>query len=109
MSADNKKNILIHHETVNKLLLMKWEDGLETVLELKTLREHCPCANCAGEKDVFGNIYKGTPEIKTESSNVLSGIQPIGYYALRPFWMDGHNTGIYPFELLRSLSENKKD
>ena len=109
MSADNKKNILIHHETVNKLLLMKWEDGLETVLELKTLREHCPCANCAGEKDVFGNIYKGTPGTKTESSNVLSGIQPIGYYALRPFWMDGHNTGIYPFELLRSLSENKKD
>ena len=109
MSTDNKKNILIHHETVNELLLMKWEDGLETVLELKTLREHCPCANCAGEKDVFGNIYKGTPETKTESSNVLSGIQPIGYYALRPFWMDGHNTGIYPSELLRSLSENKKD
>ena len=109
MSTDNKKNILIHHETVNELLLMKWEDGLETVLELKTLREHCPCANCAGEKDVFGNIYKGTPETKTESSNVLSGIQPIVYYALRPFWMDGHNTGIYPFELLRSLSENKKD
>ena len=109
MSTDNKKNILIHHETVNELLLMKWEDGLETVLELKTLREHCPCANCAGEKDVFGNIYKGTPETKTESSNVLSGIQPIGYYALRPFWMDGYNTGIYPFELLRSLSENKKD
>ena len=78
MSTDNKKNILIHHETVNELLLMKWEDGLETVLELKTLREHCPCANCAGEKDVFGNIYKGTPETKTESSNVLSGIQPIG-------------------------------
>ena len=57
MPADNKKNILIHHETVNDLLLLKWEDGLEAVLELKTLREHCPCAHCAGEKDVFGNIY----------------------------------------------------
>ena len=109
MPADNKKNILIHHETVNDLLLLKWGDGLEAVLELKTLREHCPCAHCAGEKDVFGNIYKGAPEPKTESSNALSGIQPIGYYALRPFWMDGHNTGIYSFELLRSLCEEKQD
>ena len=51
MSEKNEKNKLIHHETVNGLLLLKWGDGLESVLEFHTLREHCPCANCAGEKE----------------------------------------------------------
>ena len=109
MTEKNEKNKLIHHETVNGLLLLKWGDGLESALEFQTLREHCPCANCSGEKDIFGNIYKGAPETKIENSNKLSGIQPIGYYALRPFWMDGHNTGIYSFELLRSLCEKSQN
>ena len=57
MSLD--KNKLITHEQINDLVLFKWEDGLEGYIPLKTLRQKCPCANCEGEKDVFGNIYKG--------------------------------------------------
>ena len=31
-------------------------------------------------------------------------VQMIGYYAVRPFWRGGHDTGIYRCELLRELS-----
>ena len=41
-----------------------------------------------------------------ENSFLLKGIQPVGYYALRPFWNDGHHSGIYSFEFLRTLCEN---
>ena len=71
--------------------------------EIKSIRDNCPCASCAGEKDVFGNVYKGPPQIKTEDSYIISGIQPVGYYALRPFWADGHSTGIFSFEFLFHL------
>ena len=100
------KNNLLTYESINDLMLFKWEDGLESYINLKTLREKCPCANCEGEKDVFGNIYKGNTSPINENSLLLKGLQPVGYYALRPFWKDGHHSGIYSFEMLRALCEN---
>ena len=102
----SEKNKLVTFETVNDLMLFKWEDGLESYINLKILREKCPCADCEGEKDVFGNIYKGDTKPMNENSFLLKGIQPVGYYALRPFWNDGHHSGIYSFEFLRTLCEN---
>ena len=102
----SEKNKLVTFETVNDLMLFKWGDGLESYINLKILREKCPCANCEGEKDVFGNIYKGDTKPMNENSFLLKGIQPVGYYALRPFWNDGHHSGIYSFEFLRTLCEN---
>ena len=101
------KNNLLSHEALNDLMLFKWEDGFESYINLKILREKCPCANCEGEKDVFGNIYKGENRPLNENSFLLNGIQPVGYYALRPYWKDGHHSGIYSFEMLRSLCENQ--
>ena len=101
------KNNLLSHEALNDLMLFKWEDGFESYINLKILREKCPCANCEGEKDVFGNIYKGDNKPLNENSFLLNGIQPVGYYALRPYWKDGHHSGIYSFEMLRSLCENQ--
>ena len=102
----SEKNKLVTFETVNDLMLFKWEDGLESYIKLKILRGKCPCADCEGEKDVFGNIYKGDTKPINENSFLLKGIQPVGYYALRPFWNDGHHSGIYSFEFLRTLCEN---
>ena len=96
---------LNHHEVLNNLLLIQWNDDSENALPLKGLRDNCPCANCAGETDVFGNIYKGPPQKMREESYLISGIQPVGYYAIRPFWKDGHSTGIYSFEFLKKLCE----
>ena len=46
------KNNLITYEPVNDFIVFKWGDGLESYIELKTLREKCPCANCEGETDI---------------------------------------------------------
>jgi DUF971 family protein len=32
--------------------------------------------------------------------------EPVGNYAVRLDWSDGHNTGIYTYEYLRQLSED---
>ena len=77
---------LNEYEVLNDLLLLQWGDGSENALPLKSLRDNCPCANCAGETDVFGNIYKGPPQIMNEKSYRIKGFQPVGYYAIRPFW-----------------------
>ncbi len=91
-------------EVVNDLLLIKWSDDTDSAIPLTLLRDNCPCASCAGEKDALGNIYIGPPQQMTQQSYQLRQLQPVGYYGLRPFWTDGHSTGIYTIELLKKIS-----
>lgn len=99
------KNLSIKaHEIVNELLLISLSDDSECIVALKLLREKCPCASCVGETDALGNLYKGPEKKLTENSILLNGVQPVGYYGVRPFWKDGHSTGIFTINLLKELS-----
>ena len=93
-----------NYEVVNNLLLVTFTDRTEAVINLEKLRQRCPCASCEGEKDALGNIYKGPEQKLNEISFLVSGLQPVGYYGLRPFWKDGHSTGIFTIKLLKELS-----
>jgi DUF971 family protein len=33
----------------------------------------------------------------------LTNIEPVGTYAIRFYWQDGHDDGIYNYELLRAM------
>ena len=97
--------ILKSYEVLNDMILLKWGDEAESFLHLKKMRENCPCANCAGEKDVFGNI-SGKREAKlVDGSLALNRISLVGSYAIRFFWKDGHSNGIYTFKYLKGLSD----
>ena len=86
-------------------LALKTQDSLEILVKLKKVRLSCPCANCSGEKDVFGNVYKArgsSPLLK--SSYEIRDIQPVGNYGIKIFWGDNHSNGIYTFDFLKKLS-----
>ena len=92
-------------ETMNDFILVSFSDETESIIPLEILRKKCPCADCSGEVDALGNLYKGPTKKLNDSSFQINGIQPVGYYGLRPFWKDGHSTGIFTIELLKELSE----
>ena len=85
-------------------LAISWNDGKETFIEYKTLRDNCPCAYCSGESDIFGNIYKGPNVKKMGAAYELKNVIKVGHYAIRITWGDGHNDGIFTHELLRKLN-----
>src|SRR5215475_3911383 len=86
---------------IGEELAIRWKDGVETYIRLEDLRRHCPCAVCAGEKDLLGHQYGGSPTLVPDSF-VLKSCAPIGGYAIQPVWADGHSSGIYSYEYLRS-------
>lgn len=90
-------------QIIGNELAIRWSDGGESFIPLLTLRRHCPCASCAGEKDIFGNEYKGPSKPITPAAAQLARLEPVGGYALQPVWGDGHNTGLYTYEYLRRL------
>ena len=93
---------------VGKELVIVWGDGREDYLPLEKLRRECPCAMCRGERDLLGNVYRGPNRPLTERSFQLVSQQPVGSYALQITWGDGHNDGIYSYELLRRLGTEAK-
>jgi len=90
-------------QIIGSELAIRWADGGESFIPLLTLRRHCPCASCAGEKDIFGTVYKGPDRPVTPAAVQLVRLEPVGGYALQPVWGDGHNTGLYTYEYLRRL------
>ena len=93
------------YEIVNDLLVIKWEDQEESYIPFETLRNNCPCAECKGETDALGNLYMGQGEPKSNAGKNLLSVKPVGYYALQLTWGDGHDSGIYRFELLKELGD----
>ena len=88
-------------------LFIKWEDDSESRINLKYLRDECPCANCKGETILF-KTYR--PEKKAEEKPEMykiKNIEIVGGYAIQITWKDGHNTGIYSWEYIKKLAENQ--
>lgn len=76
-----------------------WADGHKTKLEVRALRLACPCAGCIDE-------WSGQPRLDPASIPLTiapTSVRSVGLYALSIEFDDGHQSGIYPFELLRKL------
>jgi DUF971 family protein len=86
-------------------LSITWDDGHAGRSSVEYLRDCCPCAGCKGET-VLLHTYTPPPEDRgTPGRYEITGIQPVGSYAVQLFWNDGHSTGIYAWDLLRALCE----
>ena len=92
---------------VGNELAIVWDDGREDYLSLENVRRNCPCANCRGERDLLGNVYRGPQRPLTERSFQLVSHRAVGGYALQIRWADGHDDGIYSYETLRRMGEEQ--
>ena len=90
-------------QIIGSEIAIAWKDGSESYLPLEVLRRACPCAACGGEPDVLGRVIR--PEVTyTPASFRLKRFEVVGGYALKPSWEDGHDTGLYTFDYLRTLA-----
>jgi DUF971 family protein len=74
-----------------------WSGGPEATVPSVRLRDACPCAAC---------IEEGTGRKILDPSTIPPDvhpvrIDPVGNYAVQIQWSDGHNTGIYTWQVLR--------
>lgn len=81
--------------------MVEWMDGNGQAIPFAQLRRACPCALCTGELGRPGR-FQLDPDLHP-GEDELADIQLVGNYGLKVIWGDGHDTGIYRFELLRQL------
>ena len=95
-------NKLVQATVIGRELALAWGDGTESFVPFEKLRRMCPCAECQGEPDALGRVLRPQRSFG-EGAFELAGFQAVGGYALQLRWGDGHQSGIYSFELLRKL------
>lgn len=80
-----------------------WRDGHHSDYALPWLREHCPCATCNGVHGTAPEKSNASPFPMFKPVLKMNSVEPVGQYAIRIYWSDGHSTGIYSFDHLRNI------
>jgi DUF971 family protein len=80
-------------------LRIVWRDGHVSEYAPRRLRLACPCAGCVEE--MTGRPLLNPADVPEDI--MPEAIEYVGRYALRFRWSDGHDTGLYPWDLLRRL------
>ncbi len=80
-----------------------WQDGHHSEYGLQYLRDHCPCAMCGKVEKVPLAAEPSNPLPMFKPRARILDVEPVGRYAMRFFWSDGHSTGIYSYEHLRQI------
>ncbi len=88
-----------------------WRDGHKSAWSFAWLRAACPCATCHEERDADGRA-PGVARPKTvgllplyEAPPRPVEVTPVGKYALRFKWNDGHEAGLYSWDYLRNVCD----
>lgn len=83
-------------------LFVKFDNGYETTLTAELLRVESPSAEVQGH----GSGQKTTPAGK---ANVTIGaIEPVGNYAIRIRFSDGHDTGLFSWDILHDYGQRQQ-
>ena len=96
--------------TEGKGLEIDWQDGHKSAWTFAWLRDACPCATCNDEREK--KLSLNSSSHATASSSVLPMFKPkaraqaatqVGNYAIQISFTDGHSTGIYSYDQLRTI------
>jgi DUF971 family protein len=83
-----------------KHVFIEFADGVTATFDLAPLRLACPCAECNSRRQQ-GRSVSVLAETKPEEITITEAAMA-GAWGLNLDWSDGHSTGIYAFEKLRS-------
>ena len=88
-------------------LTIEWNDGHRSSHTWTHLRASCPCATCREDHGKPPDPFRIlTPaELAPKPPLKPVAMSPVGHYAYKIVWNDGHDTGIYTLEHLRALCE----
>jgi len=85
-----------------RVLTVAFDDGADYALTAELLRVMSPSAEVQGHSPEERVTVPGKKAVR------ILRIEPVGNYAARIVFDDGHNTGLFTWAYLRELGENKE-
>ena len=100
-SAPRPTDINLHQQS--RVLEISFDDGSKFELPCEYLRVYSPSAEVRGHGPGEEILQLGKEEVN------ITAIEPVGNYAVQLEFDDGHNTGIYSWDTLYELGNNKDE
>ena len=106
----------LSRDPVARCLVIRWSDDQEHRISYRKLRDGCACAGCRAHETMIEKPAAAPPanpfRILTAAEALpldVVAMSPVGNYAYHIEFSDGHNTGIFTFDRLRSLGEDDQE
>jgi len=90
--------ILLHQKS--RVLEIAFSDGKRFRLTCEFLRVYSPSAEVRGHGPGQEVLQVGKKDVE------IAELEPVGQYAVRPKFSDGHDTGIYSWDYLYTIGVN---
>ncbi len=101
MSQHTPTEINLNRKT--QTLTVSFAGGESFAMSCEYLRVHSPSAEVQGHGPGQGVLQVGKERVNIER------IEPVGNYAIKPVFDDGHDTGIYSWDTLYTLGRNQAE
>ncbi len=100
LTPNSPRPIDVKLHQASRLLEIKFDNGTECMLSCEFLRVYSPSAEVRGHG-------RGQEVLQLDKEDVnITAIEPVGNYAIRLVFSDGHNTGLYSWDYLYDLARD---
>ena len=99
MATRTPTNIVLHQ--LSRVLELEFDDNSIFKLPCEFLRVYSPSAEVRGHGPGQGTLPLGKDKVGIDS------VEPVGNYAVKLEFDDGHNTGLYSWDYLYELGSNQ--
>ena len=103
MSEHKQHPVYISLHQKSRLLEIEYDNGAKFELPCEYLRVFSPSADVKGHGPGQAVLQVGKENVN------IKEIEPVGNYAIKLIFDDGHNTGLYTWEYLYELGELQQD
>lgn len=97
--APTPQAITVHSQS--RVLEISFSDGAEFRIPFELMRVYSPSAEVQGHGPGQEVLQSGKREVE------LTGLEPVGNYAVQPSFSDGHDTGIFSWDYLYFLGSQQ--
>lgn len=87
----------------SRVLELAFESGERFRLPAELLRVYSPSAEVRGHGPGQETLQVGKRNVE------ITGVEAVGHYAIRPTFSDGHDTGIFSWDLLYAMAKEQDD
>ncbi|HEV2979264.1 MAG TPA: DUF971 domain-containing protein [Casimicrobiaceae bacterium] len=87
----------------SRAMELTFADGTTFRMPYEYLRVYSPSAEVRGHGPGQETLQVGKREV------TIAEVEPVGHYAIRPKFSDGHDTGIYSWEYLHDLGTRQQE
>ena len=97
--APTPQDITVHGQS--RVLEVSFSDGKSFRIPFELMRVYSPSAEVAGHGPGQETLQTGKRHV------TLTGLEPVGNYAVQPTFSDGHDSGIYSWDYLYFLGSQQ--